>query len=90
MSLTCHDCPAPYGSWPDYYVEPVIWSAYGPTGHEGGLLCLNCFAQRMAVHADQRRTNGETFVRINPIFAAKITGTAQVSEQSEARGDLTC
>ncbi len=77
MTAICHDCPAPYGSWPDFYVEPEIWVKYGPHGHEGGLLCLNCFAQRMAVHADNRRATGETFVRIDPVFAAKITGLAE-------------
>lgn len=84
MSLACHDCRAPYHSWPDYYVEPETWTKYGPYGHEGGLLCLNCFAQRMAVHADARHGGGYTLVRIDPIFAAKITGTASSALPSQA------
>lgn len=80
MSAACYDCHAPYGSWPDFYVEPEVWLKHGPTGHEGGLLCLNCFAQRLAVHADDRRKRGDTYVRIDPIFAAKITGLAETDQ----------
>src|SRR5688572_27527257 len=43
-TLACYDCGLPYGGpgWSDCHIPDETWLCISPTGHEGGVLCLNC------------------------------------------------
>lgn len=44
----CHDCGLAYGGegWIECIVPDDVWRAIGPTGDEGGILCITCIARR--------------------------------------------
>jgi len=48
--VVCYDCGLPYGG--DHWVEAVVphdvWALISPSGNEGGILCINCMAARLA------------------------------------------
>lgn len=46
--LRCHDCGLPYKDWrfADFVVSDNVWAQIGPTGGEGGILCVNCMVGR--------------------------------------------
>lgn len=48
--LGCYDCGFAYGGlgWCDVLVPDWAWLRISPTGHQGGTLCFNCMARRLA------------------------------------------
>lgn len=48
VKLGCADCGLPYGSerWADFVVPDDAWLKISPTGHEGGVLCVQCMLDR--------------------------------------------
>jgi len=46
----CYDCGLDYGTdgWVDAVVPDEFWLAISPTGHGGGILCIDCMARRLA------------------------------------------
>lgn len=46
----CYDCGLSYGGghWVEAVVPHEIWRNISPTGDEGGILCINCIALRLA------------------------------------------
>jgi hypothetical protein len=47
--LSCYQCRLPYGGdhWVEAVVEHDVWAKISPTGNEGGILCINCMANRL-------------------------------------------
>ncbi len=47
--LGCYDCGFEYGGpgWCDAVVSNEVWLQISPTGHEGGILCINCMGSRI-------------------------------------------
>lgn len=48
--VRCHDCGLAYGgaSWVEAVVPHETWAEISPTRNEGGILCINCMAARLA------------------------------------------
>lgn len=48
----CHDCGLAYGDvgWIECVVPNDVWRQIGPTGDEGGILCITCIARRAKRH----------------------------------------
>ncbi len=46
----CYDCELEYDSpgWIEAVVPTAFWLAISPTGHDGGILCINCMSRRFA------------------------------------------
>lgn len=72
----CMDCGAKYHSWPDFHVADETWQRYCPERYDGGLICLNCFAQRMVEQSEEEVANGTRLTRLDPVIAFTITGNA--------------
>lgn len=47
--LSCYQCRLPYSGehWVEAVVEDGVWAKISPTGNEGGILCINCMAERL-------------------------------------------
>lgn len=47
--INCYSCGKSYGSpcWIECVVPDDVWAQISPTGDEGGILCVQCIANRL-------------------------------------------